>query len=218
MAEKPKSPAFNLRTDYNKSKLDESVLPANPFKLFESWMHIAINSNIQDPTAFTLSTCGNDLKPRARIVLLRNYTQDGFSFFTNYNSEKGKAVLENPNVCMSFFWPDLQQQIRIDGVIEKLPTKDSDEYFISRPRESRIGAWASLQSEKLDSRKTLDDAYNSLVVKFQDSDIPRPEYWGGYLIKPISFEFWQGRSSRLHDRIEYFIMQDGTWKISRLYP
>ncbi len=218
MENKDKSPTFHIRTDYTLNKLDENVLPDDPFKLFDNWMHLAINSKIQDPNAFSFSTADKSGQPRSRIVLLRDYSERGFSFFTNYNSSKGKTIEVNPKVCMSFFWPELQQQIRIDGEIVKVSEAESDEYFDSRPKESQLGAWASSQSEVLSSREKLEADFNELQTKYKGKEIPRPQHWGGYLIIPTCFEFWQGRASRLHDRIEYNLDKSGIWIHTRLYP
>jgi pyridoxamine 5'-phosphate oxidase len=181
-------------------------------------MKQAIDANIYEPNAMTLATATNEGLVDARIVLLRDFHSKGLSFFTNYKSIKGQEIRLNKKVCLNFFWPELQRQIRIRGVIEKLPPRSSDLYFASRPRESQIAAWASNQSEKLTNRQELENRYNEYEKKFEGKKVPRPPHWGGYRVKPSYFEFWQGRMSRLHDRIIYQSIRNGRWTIMRLNP
>lgn len=205
-----------IRRDYNSAELSELEVPKNPIEFFKQWISDAMTAEIDEPNAFTLSTFGNDF-PDSRVVLLRDLKEDGFSFFTNYTSQKAKEIETNPNVAVNFFWVELHRQIRIKARVGKLSSEDSDEYFNSRPRESQIGAWASDQSEVLESRKELEDKLSHFEEKFKDCKVPRPEFWGGYLLKPVYFEFWQGRPSRLHDRITYEMVEKD-WKIKRLSP
>ncbi|MGY6560970.1 MAG: pyridoxamine 5'-phosphate oxidase [Luteibaculaceae bacterium] len=209
---------YGLRKDYTSAELSDKSIDRSPFKQFAKWMQEALDASIHEPYAVQLATCGSDLTPDVRTVLLRGFDETGFKFFTNYESLKGRQIKENPAVCLNFFWPELERQIRINGTAEKLSAKESDEYFYSRPFESRIGAWASEQSEHLESRAVLDSRIQELLQQYQDGEVPRPSHWGGYLIRPTKFEFWQGRESRLHDRISYAIMQDNAWSIRRLNP
>ncbi len=206
-----------IRQEYTKFSLDITDVHSSPFHQFKDWFEIAIKSDLfYDPTAFNLSTCGKDMMPSSRIVLLKSFDENGFQFFTNYLSEKGIDLEENANASMLFFWDKLERQVRINGSVEKLSTLDSDNYFNSRPYESRIGAIASNQSSPLISKNDLEAKIIELKAMFPVNP-PRPENWGGYIIKPLSFEFWQGRESRLHDRIKYILIDD-SWKIERLYP
>lgn len=206
-----------IRQEYTKFSLDISDVHSSPFHQFKDWFEIAIKSNLfYDPTAFNLSTCGKDLIPSSRIVLLKSFDESGFQFFTNYTSEKGNNLKDNPNASMLFFWDKLERQVRIKGSVDKLSEKDSDNYFNSRPYESRIGAIASNQSSQLKSKVDLENRINEIKEEYPDNP-PRPENWGGYKMVPNKFEFWQGRSSRLHDRIYYKLTNEG-WTISRLYP
>ncbi len=208
----------SLRSDIESLQLDKKKVDKNPIIQFERWMENALEAKVQEPNAMTLATSNRKGQPDARIVLLRGVDKNGFSFFTNYKSAKGKEMSENKRVCLNFFWPDLARQVRIMGVIEKLSAKASDEYFQSRPRESQIGAWASNQSQEIENRQALEKKFDDLEKKFSSDKISRPPHWGGYLVKPVSIEFWQGRASRLHDRILYEKGRSGKWKISRLSP
>ncbi len=207
----------DIRRDYKLHSLDEASAAADPFTQFTRWWDEAINSEIDEVNAMTLATATTQGLPSARIVLLKGFDANGFVFFTNYNSDKGKEITQNPHAALLFFWKELERQVRIEGTVEKLDTKSSDEYFASRPIGSRIGAWASPQSEKIDGREVLEKNVAELSSKYATGDIPRPAHWGGYLVKPTSFEFWQGRPSRLHDRLLY-VQVDGHWKIERLAP
>lgn len=207
----------SIRKEYRLNSLDEKSIEPNPFRQFEIWFNAALNAQVNEPTAMTLATVSANSRPSTRIVLLKGFTDVGFTFFTNYQSSKGKDLADNPYCCLSFFWPELERQVRIEGVSERVSAQESNAYFQSRPRESRIGAWTSPQSSVIASRDILEERYKSLEKKFASADVPRPTQWGGYLVKPISIEFWQGRPSRLHDRIIYTWVE-GQWKISRLAP
>lgn len=207
----------NLRNDYSGEALDTSNTPENPLIFFKQWMEQALHAKIKEPNAFTLSTVNAEGKPSARIVLLRDI-KEGLHFFTNYNSRKGEEMAQNPHVSATFFWPELERQIRVEGQVSKLTADLSDAYFHSRPIGNRIGAWASPQSQPLENRKALEDKMSVFESKYAHNNaIPRPEHWGGYALMPIYFEFWQGRPSRLHDRVAYSYIK-GTWIKQRLAP
>ncbi len=206
-----------LRKDYDKDHLNESNLESEPLKQFGKWLEYAISSGVEEPNAMNLATVSNSGKPSSRIVLLRNADEQGLVFFTNYNSHKGQDLDTGNHAAINFFWPTIQRQIRIEGVAERIDIKESDEYFDSRPLESKIGAWASEQSEVLSSRQVLEAKFADLEKQFKGNVVSRPEHWGGYRLIPDYFEFWQGRMNRLHDRIAYKLIS-GTWEITRLYP
>ncbi len=209
----------NYRKSYEKLELLESNCPKNPMELFQKWFINADKSDtVEETNAVTISTIGKDSFPKSRVVLLKKYTWEGFIFYTNYNSEKGKAIQENNHVCLSFFWPALEQQIIIKGKAEKLAENLSDGYFESRPDGSKLGAWASNQSEVVNSREELDENLKTFQEQFEGKEIPRPQHWGGFMVKPISIEFWQGRPNRMHDRILYTLLEDFSWKKERLAP
>lgn len=209
----------NYRKIYKKSELLESKIPENPMELFQRWFHEMEDSNSTEETnAMTLATNGNDCFPKSRVVLMKKFTLEGFVFYTNYTSEKGKAIEENPNVCLSFFWHTLERQVIIKGIAKKTSKNISDGYFESRPEGSKLGAWASEQSQVVNSRNILDERLNMFEKKYKEKKIPRPEHWGGYLVKPISIEFWQGRPNRMHDRLRYQLEENLDWKIERLAP
>ncbi len=207
-----------VRKDYSSKKLSEENVPEDAMQQFDLWWKEAVNSEIDEVNAMTLATASADGLPSARIVLLKGYHAKGFHFFTNYKSFKGLQLEENPRACLVFFWKVLERQVRITGLVEKLSEKDSDDYFKSRPAGSRIGAWASPQSEVIESGKWLTDQAAALESKFGNSEIPRPPHWGGYLVKPVTIEFWQGRPDRLHDRLLYTLQGDGGWVVERLAP
>lgn len=207
----------SLRHDFAKQTLDESDVNADPILQFEKWFKEAVDTHVNEPNAMTVSTATKEGKPSARILLLRNFNEDGFVFYTNYASRKGIEILDNPNCALLFFWPELERQVRIEGILQKQTDAESDLYFKTRPRGSKLGAWTSEQSKVIISRDVLDKEYETLSVKYPGEDIPRPPFWGGFLLKPISIEFWQGRPSRLHDRILY-TKEKNNWKIERLAP
>lgn len=209
----------DYRKSYEKFELLEQHCPENPIELFQQWFLAADASPMVDEAnAMTVSTIGVDGYPKNRVVLLKKFTWEGFIFYTNYLSEKGKAIAMNNQVCVSFFWPGLEQQIIIKGKAEKLAENLSDGYFESRPDGSKLGAWASNQSEVVVSREELDKQLKEFELKFHGQQIERPKHWGGYLVKPVSIEFWQGRPNRMHDRIRYLLEEDFSWKMERLAP
>jgi pyridoxamine 5'-phosphate oxidase len=207
----------DIRQDYKKNALAEADMVANPFEQFKKWWDEALASKIDEVNAMTLATVNALGKPSARIVLLKGLKEDGFEFFTNYESDKAKEMAANEHVALVFFWKELERQIRIEGIVSKTSEAVSDTYFLSRPKESQIGAWSSPQSSVIKDRSILEENVNNIRKKFEQATIVRPPFWGGYIVKPTLIEFWQGRSSRLHDRIEYFIEND-SWQIRRLAP
>lgn len=208
----------DIRREYSFENLSEKDVDANPIKQFGKWWNEALQSKIDEVNAMTLATASVDGLPSARIVLLKEFNEQGFVFFTNYESYKAQQLAENPKACLVFFWKELERQVRITGLIIKISGKQSDEYFQSRPESSRIGAWASPQSRVIEDRHWLDEKFNELVNKMEGTEIQRPPHWGGYIVKPVVIEFWQGRPSRLHDRIQYTLEESGGWKIERLAP
>lgn len=209
----------NYRKSYDKGSLLETDISENPLELFQKWFFEVDQHFPQDETnAMTLSTLGEDGFPKGRVVLLKKYTYEGFIFYTNYESEKGKAIVAHPKVSLSFHWAGAERQVIIKGNAEKIATNLSDGYFESRPRGSQLGAHASQQSTVVSSREVLENQLKTLEEKFENKSIPRPEFWGGFIIKPIEIEFWQGRANRLHDRIRYQLQSDLNWKIERLSP
>lgn len=209
----------NYRKSYEKGELLLDNVPDNPIELFRNWfVEVDNHFDVDETNAMTISTLGLDGYPKSRVVLLKKYTYEGFIFYTNYNSEKGKAIEANPNVCLSFFWHAAERQVIIKGNAEKIAENLSDGYFESRPRGSQLGAIVSNQSEVVANRNVLEDKLKALEVQYEGKEIERPEHWGGYIVKPIEIEFWQGRPNRLHDRIRYQLQQDYDWKIERLSP
>lgn len=207
----------NLRINYSKSELLEKDLKENPIKQFYAWFEEAKNSSIIEPNAMVLSTVREN-RPKSRVVLLKGFDEKGFVFYSNYNSDKGQQLAENPFATLNFFWDQLQRQVRIEGKVKRLSAEESDKYFWSRPVDSQIGAWVSQQSEILDGRDTLEATQLALNKKFASTEqIPRPPHWGGYLLSADLIEFWQGRPSRLHDRIRYRLI-DSDWSFDRLSP
>ncbi|QWX84711.1 pyridoxamine 5'-phosphate oxidase [Cellulophaga sp. HaHaR_3_176] len=208
----------NYRKSYTKSELLETSISDNPMELFQKWFHeTEASDGIDEPNAMTVSTIGVDGYPKSRVVLLKKFTFEGFIFYTNYNSDKGKAIEANPNVCISFFWPNMERQIIIKGKAEKITENLSDGYFESRPEGSKLGAIVSDQSSVIASREVLEEKLKNLEEEYQNKEIERPKHWGGYIIKPVSMEFWQGRPNRLHDRIRY-ILEGIDWRKNRLAP
>jgi pyridoxamine 5'-phosphate oxidase len=207
----------SLRHDFSKQSLSENDVNKNGIVQFEQWFKEAVNAKVNEPNAMTVCTATKEGKPSARILLLRNFDENGFVFYTNYDSRKGHEIEANPYCSILFFWPELERQVRIEGMLQKQSKADSDIYFQTRPRTSKLGAWSSPQSKVIESRKVLDEAYQKNSEKFPDEQVPRPEFWGGYLLKPSSIEFWQGRPSRMHDRILYR-KENNNWVISRLAP
>lgn len=208
----------SIRKTYSKKKLTEEKAAANPLDQFAKWWKQAIKADIEEVNAMTLATASADGMPSARIVLLKDFSEKGFSFFTNYNSYKGKQLEENPKACLVFFWKELERQVRITGLIEKLGNEANDTYFHSRPEASQVGAVASPQSTVIENREWLDAHYKTLEKQLKGKEISRPAHWGGYIVKPVIIEFWQGRPSRLHDRLQYSLQDDGGWKLERLAP
>lgn len=208
----------SIRKDYKLQSLDEKNTDPDPFKQFEKWWQDVLQSNIDEVNAMTLATADKNGKPSARIVLLKAVTAEGFSFFTNYKSHKAIELKENPQACLVFFWKELERQVRVEGLVEKISVEESDAYFNSRPEASKIGAWASPQSSIIPSREILEENVVSIEKKFAGAAIERPAHWGGYILKPSLLEFWQGRPSRLHDRLQYTRAEDENWKIERLAP
>lgn len=209
----------NYRRSYEKSELLESNIPEDPINLFHRWFHeVEDFGGNEEVNAMTVSTFGLDGFPKARVVLLKKYNEEGFIFYTNYNSEKGKAIEQNPNVCLSFFWHSAERQVIIKGIAEKTTESISDNYFDSRPDGSKLGAIVSNQSEVIPSREFLETNLKELEIIHDNKSILRPKHWGGYLVRPVEVEFWQGRANRLHDRIRYSIQNDYSWKTDRLSP
>lgn len=207
----------DIRKEYMRESLSEGDVELDPILQFGRWWKEALASDIEEVNAMTLATCNAAGVPSARIVLLKDYDPSGFVFYTNYQSRKGKEIAENPFASLLFFWKELERQVRIEGKIEKVAAKESDEYFQSRPAGSKLGAWASPQSQAIKDRTILDQNLQELEEKFASAEIPRPPHWGGYRVSPVHMEFWQGRPSRLHDRILY-TLEDGQWIIRRLAP
>ena len=206
-----------IRRDYSLKELSKSSVDKNPFDQLGTWMTEALNSQIPEPTAMTLSTVDAEGRPSARVVLLKEFNETGFTFFTNYESKKAQDLLANPNAVLHFFWPELERQVAIYGTAAKIPAEESAAYFHTRPVGSQIGAWASKQSSIIASRSVLEKWVAELQEKFEGREIPLPDFWGGFCVTPRKFEFWQGRQSRLHDRICYELDGDA-WEIYRLSP
>ncbi|WP_417940587.1 pyridoxamine 5'-phosphate oxidase [Flavobacterium sp. RS13.1] len=209
----------NYRRSYEKSELLESSIPEDPINLFNRWFHeVEDFGGSGEVNAMTVSTIGLDGFPKSRVVLLKKFSEEGFVFYTNYNSEKGKAIAANPHVCLSFFWPEMERQVIIKGIAQKTSEIISDNYFDSRPEGSKLGAVVSNQSEVIPSRSFLEENLKKLESFFEGKSISRPENWGGYIVSPLEVEFWQGRANRLHDRICYKSQPDYSWSIQRLSP
>ena len=207
----------DLRRDYSLQELSESAVAADPFVQFANWFDEYLASQPPEPSAFVLSTVGAEGDPASRVVLLKGFDKHGLVFFTNYTSKKARDIDSESRVAMTFFWPELERQVHVRGVAEKTSREESESYFATRPAASKLGAWASRQSSELASRSTLEEEFETVSKRFEGGEIPCPEFWGGFRIVPSRFEFWQGRRSRLHDRICYEL-RDAAWQIFRLYP
>lgn len=207
----------DLRENYKLKSLGIDDVDLNPFKQFETWFNEVLDSEIPEPNAMVLATANKDCRPSARVLLLKGFDESGFVFYTNYESRKGKELYENKFASLLFFWVELERQIRIEGTVEKVTKEESEKYFKTRPYKSRLGAWASNQSEVIPGRITIIKKFLDYLVKFHSKDIPLPSYWGGYRLTPENFEFWQGRANRLHDRIRYRKEKEN-WIIERLSP
>ena len=209
----------NYRKSYDKSELLETSIPEDPINLFNRWFHeVEDFGGVDEVNAMTVATIGLDGFPKSRVVLLKKFNEEGFVFYTNYNSQKGRAIAANPNVCLSFFWHSMERQVIIKGRAQKTSEIVSDGYFDSRPDGSKLGAIVSNQSEVIPSRSFLENNLKELERKFEGKEIPRPDFWGGFLVVPHEVELWQGRPNRLHDRIQYLLQDDYSWKINRLSP
>ena len=207
----------DLRKEYTRAGLSENDVSADPFVQFHTWFAEAGAAHVPEPNAMTVATATADGKPSARIVLLKGFDERGFVFYTNYNGSKGHQLTANPWAALLFFWPELERQIRIEGRVDQVSPEESDAYFRSRPRASRLGTWASPQSQVIADRDVLDQHMQALEAQYPDDAVPRPPYWGGYRVVPQQIEFWQGRPSRLHDRLHYRL-DHGVWLIERLAP
>ena len=207
----------DLRKSYEKAELSESASHADPLKQFDQWLNEAIKGEVPEPNAMTVATVGADLRPTTRVVLIKGYDERGIVWYTNYHSQKGRQLAGNPYAALQFHWVELERVVRIEGIVEKVSAEESDAYFHSRPLDSRIGAWASPQSEVIDSRAVLVANAAKYGAQFLLNP-PRPPHWGGYRLKPDTWQFWQGRKSRLHDRLRYSLQEDGHWLRERLAP
>lgn len=214
-----KEKLHDYRKVYNKDQLLEEEVETNPFELFTTWFReIETRGEVEEVNAMTVSTVGLDEFPKSRIVLLKEYDQEGFVFYTNYDSVKGRSINNNPKICLSFFWPKAERQVIIKGVARKVPEEVSDAYFNARPKGSQLGAWASDQSRVISSREYLQEKLQALEKEYENKPVPRPPHWGGFKVYPREFEFWQGRPNRLHDRLYYSRLEDQSWTLDRLAP
>lgn len=213
-----KTSVADLRQNYTRAGLLEKDAAANPFEQFHTWFEQAVNAELLEPNAMTLATATPEGKPAARIVLLKEYNSEGFVFYTNYMSQKGQELTANPQASLVFWWGELERQVRIGGRVEKVSETKSNQYFYSRPFASQLGAWASAQSQVIESREVLEKRFQQLQTEYQEQAIPRPPHWGGFRVVPSEIEFWQGRPSRLHDRLRYRLDEQGNWIRERLSP
>jgi len=211
-------PIRGIRREHADRGLRESQVDPDPFKQFDAWFDEAVRAGLLEPDALALATVGRDGKPAVRMVLLKGYGPRGFVFYTNYQSRKGRELLENPHAAACLWWAELDRQVRIEGTVEKLSADESDAYFHTRPREAQLGAWASEQSSVLAGRQALEQQLKQFERRYADQPVPRPPHWGGFRIVPTAIEFWQGQPRRLHDRLRYRRQPDGTWLIERLAP
>jgi pyridoxamine 5'-phosphate oxidase len=208
----------NMRKEYMWTGLSETEVNADPIRQFEAWFKQALAANLPEPNAMTLATATPDGQPAARIVLLKAFDESGFTFFTNYEGRKGHELAANPRAALLFYWAELQRQVRIEGTVERVSEAESDAYFRGRPLGSRLGAWASRQSEVIADREVLEDRVRELAQRFPEGEVPRPPFWGGFRVRPLSIEFWQGRPDRLHDRLRYRRVEPDGWRLERLSP
>ena len=208
----------DLRRQYTLTGLHERDLDPSPFKQFEKWFQQALSAELLDTNAMTLATASREGKPSARVMLLKDFDETGFVFFTNYGSRKGRELDENPYAASVFFWAELERQVRINGKVSRISREESEEYFHSRPAGNQLGAWASYQSEVIGEPAELENRMKELESRYEGRTIPMPPYWGGFLLSPDTFEFWQGRPNRLHDRLRYTLLGEGQWRIERLSP
>ena len=208
----------DFRRDYSFTGLSETDLLADPIAQFKAWFADVLEKDLHDPTAMTLATADRDGRPSARIVLLKGCDERGFVFYTNYRSRKGRELEENPHAALVFYWPDFDRQVRVEGTVERTAAEESEAYFRSRPLGSRLGAWASAQSEVIAGRDELEGRLRDLEERYAEGEVPLPGFWGGFRLRPEAVEFWQGRPSRLHDRLRYARLPGGGWKIERLSP
>jgi pyridoxamine 5'-phosphate oxidase len=208
----------DLRDDYSQKPLREEEVDPDPIRQFRVWLEAAEKAGLREPNAMTLATCSSEGQPSARMVLLRGLDENGFAFFTGYDSRKAGELTANPRAALVFWWPALERQVRVEGSVERTSAEESDAYFRTRPRGSQLGAWASKQSEVLAGRNMLEERMSELEQTYADGEVPRPPFWGGFRVRPVVIEFWQGQPNRLHDRIRYRRIEGGGWRIERLSP
>lgn len=208
----------DLRKEYRRDRFDEATAVANPMAMFALWFADAVAAGVEEPNAMALATATPDGRPSARMVLMKDFGPDGFTFYTNYESRKGRELADNPQAALIFWWPAVERQVRVEGAVERLPAATSDAYFHARPLGSRLGAWVSRQSQVIASRAVLEQRLAEVQAEFADRAPARPPYWGGYRLMPVVMEFWQGGPDRLHDRLRYSLADDGGWRMDRLSP